>query len=443
MLLPRKSECYNPNMAKQTASPQDIKALQNRVLHLERLLEISRRLSETLEPQKVLQMVIDSAVELTHSEAASILLHDGESGYLRFVAALPNQWETLRTLRVPLRTSTAGLALITRKPQIVNNISASVRHEQLVDEELKFTTRNLIAVPLLHHNDPIGVIEAVNKISGEYDEEDVYVLQLLAAHAAVALHNARLMEAARRSNEELLRLDKMKSDFIAITSHELRTPLGIILGYATHLSTFADEKCRDSLDAIIRAAMRLRELVEELSDLRNYERGESVFKPQKVDVRELIEETAERYETMAELRGITLSLALPPNPIIAEVDKQKLRTALSHLIKNGIVFTDEGGKVTIGVEDMNDFLRIWVADTGIGIPEDEIPHIFENFYQVEKHLTRHHGGLGIGLTIAKAMVEMHGGTILVESEEGKGSVFTIIIPKKSAESKAVSSVFKT
>jgi len=430
-------------MAKQTAFPQDIKALQNRVRHLERLLDISRRLSETLDPQKVLQMVINSAVELTHSEAASILLHDGESGYLRFVAALPSQWKTLRNLRVPLRTSTAGLALITRKPQIINNVSSAVRHEQVVDEELKFTTRNLIAVPLLHHNNPIGVLEAVNKISGKYGPEDVYVLQVLAAHAAVALHNARLMEAARRANEELIRLDKMKSDFIAITSHELRTPLGIILGYATHLNTIADAEYRAPLDAIIRAAMRLRELIEELSDLRNYERGESIFKAQKTDVREVVKDTASRYESMAELRGISLKLALPKEPVIAEVDVQKLSTALGHLIKNGIVFTDEGGKVTVGVEDMGNFLRIWVSDTGIGIPQEEINHIFENFYQVEKHLTRHHGGLGIGLTVAKAMVEMHGGTILVESKEGKGSVFTIILPKESRESKVVSSVFKT
>ncbi len=389
-------------------------------------MDISRRLSETLEPRAVLEKVVRYAAELTHSEAAFILLHDEESGYLKFVTAMPNNWRNLHNLRVPIHSSTAGLALSTGKPQVWSKAKAS---EGKNDGERFFFARNLLAVPLMLHGVAIGVLEGVDKADGDYDAEDIYTMQLFAAHAAVALHNARLMEEVKRSNEELIRLDRMKSDFIAITSHELRTPLGIILGYATHLSAAKDEECRTAANAILRASKRLKQLVEDLGDLRNYDRGALVLKRTPVDLREVVETTVGRFQAMAEKGGILVEVHLPPTPVMANVDAQKVGVALGHLVKNAITFTENGGRVTIGLSTEDDIVKIWVADTGIGIPQEETEHIFKSFYQVEEHASRAHGGLGLGLPVAKAMIEMHGGTILVESKEGEGSRFTIVLPK--------------
>ncbi len=398
-----------------------------RIQHLERLLDISRRLSEILEPHAVLEKVVRYAAELTHSEAAFILLHDEKSGYLRFVTALPNQWQMLHSLQVPIHSSMAGLALSTGKPQVLNESGLA---ENIAKEEKIFFSRNLLAVPLMLHGTAIGVLEGVDKAEGDYDAEDVHTMQLFAAHAAVAIHNARLMEKVKRSNEELTRLDRMKSDFIAITSHELRTPLGIILGYAAHLNAAKDEECRAAANAILRASKRLKQLVEDLSDLRNYDRGSLLIKRQPVDLRKVVQSTAEHFQDMAKKSGITLETHLPTTPVIANVDAQKIGVALGHLVKNAITFTESGGKVTLGVSEAErNAVKIWVADTGIGIPEGGTEHIFKSFYQVEEHTVRAHGGLGLGLPVAKAMVEMHGGTISVESEEGKGSRFTIMLPK--------------
>jgi len=398
-----------------------------RIQHLELLVDISRRLSETLEPKAVLEKVVLYAAELTHSEAAFILLYDEGSGYLRFVTAVPNQWRNLHDLKVPIHASAAGVALSTGEPQVLNDVQSA---KNIAGEEKIFSTRNLLAVPLMLHGVAIGVLEGVDKAEGNYDAEDIHTMQLFATHAAVALHNAQLMERVKRSNEELTRLDRMKSDFIAITSHELRTPLGIILGYATHLSTAKEEDCRMAANAILRASKRLKQLVEDLSDLRNYDRGALVLKRQEVDLREVVQNTAARFQPMAEKSHLILEINLPTTPVMAEVDPQKISVALGHLVKNAITFTEEGGKVTVGLsETEGEVVKIWVADTGIGIPESETEHIFKSFYQVEEHAARVHGGLGLGLPVAKAMIEMHGGTILVESKEGSGSRFTIVLPR--------------
>jgi len=244
----------------------------DRVHRLERLLEVSRSLSTTLEPQAVLDAVIRAAMELTESEAASILLYDEESNQLHFAAATPGHWETLKDLVVPLRGSIAGKALAQCKPLIEANVARSPRHFRQVDDSLRFTTRNLIAVPLLLEKRPLGVLEALNKPGG-FTAEDADILQTLADHAAIALHNARLMKEARQAYEALQKIDRMKSDFIAIASHELRTPLGIILGYATHLQEVLDEPYKGPMQTLTRAALRLKDIVEELSQIENYQQG--------------------------------------------------------------------------------------------------------------------------------------------------------------------------
>ncbi len=404
----------------------------DRVHRLERLLEVSRTLSTTLEPQAVLKAVIQAAMELTKSEAASILLYDEESNQLHFAAATPGHWERLKDQAVPLRGSIAGKALAQRKPIIEANVARSPQHFQQVDHALRFTTRNLIAVPLLLERRPLGVLEALNKPGG-FTAEDADTLQTLAAHAAIALHNARLMKEARQAYEELQKVDQMKSDFIAIASHELRTPLGIILGYATHLQEVLDEPYKGPMQTLTRAALRLKDIVEELSQIENYQQGRTVLRLQRIDLNALLQEVVAAFQPQAAERHIRLELHLPQTSTPAKVEPEKIRVLLRHLLRNALTFTDPGGRVEVALQPLQDYLQILVTDTGIGIPAQDLRRIFERFYQVEKHLTRRHGGLGLGLAIAKAMAEAHGGTIWAESEEGKGTTMVVVLPRNPSQ----------
>jgi len=403
--------------------------LTRRVRKLERLIEICRALGMALDPQQVLRTVIAAAVEVLESEAASILLYDDETHQLRFAAALPAHWEFLKNKTVPLRHSLAGKALLERKPVVQQRVPPGQQHFQDIEKISPSATRNVMAIPLAREDKLLGVLEILNKHTGSYTSEDLETASILASQAAIALHNARLLAEAQQAYRQLQRVDDMKSDFIAIASHELRTPLGIILGYATHLQEVIKGPSAEPVRAIIRAATQLKSIVEELGHLENFQQHTTVLRLREIDIREVVKSVSTRFEEMAEERQIALEVHLPAKPLSVTADPEKLAIMLRHLLKNALTFTDEGGRVILELQPYKRYFQITVSDTGVGIPAKDLPHIFERFYQVEKHLTRHHGGLGLGLAIAKAMTEAHGGTIWAESEEGKGTTMTALLPR--------------
>ncbi len=419
-------------------------ALRTKIQRLERLLEISRTLTATLDLPQLLNALIDIACELTQSEVASILLYDSESGKLRFEASPGKHRSELRKIAVPLENSVAGWIFTHSQPLVIQDASQDARIYRHVDKVLGFATHSILGVPLLARGEPIGVLEAVNKVNeGNYTEEDLEVLETLAVQAAVAIENARLMENIRLANEELKRLDRMKSDFIAIASHELRTPLGLILGHATFLKEFVPPKHQEQMDVIIRSAMRLKTIIEDMATIAHKEQGQSRVRREPFSMSKLIEETVDRFRAQAAEKNIAIEFDVPDgNPLIVDGDREKLDVVLTNLVKNAITFTDPGGQVGIKAEGDEGLVKVFVVDTGIGIPEKDIQRVFDRFYQVESHLTRKHGGMGLGLSIAKAMVEMHNGQIWCESKEGTGSLFCFMIPASRERAKAAARVFR-
>jgi signal transduction histidine kinase len=234
----------------------------------------------------------------------------------------------------------------------------------------------------------------------------------------------------------------MKSDFISIASHELRTPLGLILGHATFLREIVDEECYDQVDTIIRSAGRLKEIIESLSNVDNFQSGMASLRSRMTSIKSLLLELVDAYQTEAKQKKITLHADLPKNSDLLIVgDAEKISIAVSNLIKNSLTFTNEGGHVFVAAEQVPGYIKITVIDDGIGIPASSLSRIFERFYQVESHLTRKHGGMGLGLSVAKVMVELHGGRIWVESVESKGSQFTILLPTDPSQVRAAERVF--
>jgi signal transduction histidine kinase len=408
---------------------------------MERLIQIGRDLSTAADLYSVTQSILGAALELTGSESASILELDSDGKDLRFLAARPEA-KTLKTVTVPITGSIAGLALRQKKTISIDDVSASQDHFKNADRVTGYKTRSVLACPILFRGEALGVIEVLNKVTkADYNGDDATILETLAAHAALGIQNARLQTLLEKTREEAVRLDKMKNDFVAITSHELRTPLGLILGHSTFLRELVDEEYHPQMDTIIKNAMRLKEIIENMSSVDNAQTGMAVLRRRTVSVRRLVLDIVATLREEAEQKKITLGIDVDDSDLMIEGDSEKISVAILNLIKNGILFTNEGGHVFVVAEQVPGYVKIVVIDDGIGIPAKDAPHVFDRFYQVESHLTRKHGGMGLGLSVAKMMVEMHGGKIWVESAEGKGSIFTILFPLDSAQAEAAGKVF--
>jgi signal transduction histidine kinase len=415
-----------------------------RIQHLEYLVGLVRNLSKSMEVEDFLQLVISAASELTGCEVASILEPGEESGQLRFLATPWFHRELLRSVRVPIDASLAGWVFQNVKPIIVADVTTEPRHYRGVDEADGFETRSLVAVPIVYKDETLGVLEVANKARQEhYTEEDVSLLETLAVLAAIAMQNTRQMTKAKETFDEMGQLDQMKSDFIAIASHELRTPLGLILGHAASLREAVAEEQRPDVDIIVRNAMSLKEIIDNIANLDNIRRGIAKFRRHPASIRRIVEEVQDSFVEEAHQKGVSMSADMSQEDLVVECDAPKITIVLSNLVKNAVAFTDSGGHVQINIEQIPSYVKVSVIDEGIGIPAKDLPHVFERFYQVESHMTRKHGGIGLGLSVAKLMIELHGGRIWAESVEGKGSTFNFILPHIPAPTDGANNIFFT
>jgi signal transduction histidine kinase len=287
---------------------------------------------------------------------------------------------------------------------------------------------------MAYKGETIGVLEVVNKGDNlNYSEEDATILEILALYAAIVLWNSSLERQIRNIRNEFAELDRMKSNFIAITSHELRTPLGLILGHATFLRETISKENRDPMDTIIRNATRLKEIIESLTEVDNYEAGVARIRQNSISIPSIVRDVVSSFQDMAAIKNITLQEDIRDENLLVEADANKITVAISNLIRNALTFTNEGGHVQLMVESVTGHVQVSVKDDGIGIPASDLGRVFDRFFQVESHLTRRHTGMGLGLSVAKTMIELHGGRIWVESVEGKGSTFSFLLPLRPAQ----------
>ena len=241
----------------------------------------------------------------------------------------------------------------------------------------------------------------------------------------------RAEEMLRESHEKLKELDKMKTDFLAVAYHEMRTPLAPIVGYTNLLEQGElNEKQKKYVRIIEESASQLGELIESLLEVTRLEAGKVELTLESVSIPEIVDNVLERVKPQADAKKQTISTAVPEG-IEVEGDKQKITAIFDNLISNAIKYTDEKGRIDIVAEDRKkeEDIRVCVANTGVGIPEEHLPMVFERFYRVDTSLTRK-GGLGLGLAIVKGYVELHGGRVWVTSELEKGSKFWFTLPKR-------------
>ena len=267
-----------------------------------------------------------------------------------------------------------------------------------------------------------------------------YRLQRLRGHeleAQVQERTSALEEEKKKTEaqaERLREMDRLKSRFFANVSHEFKTPLTMILGPVQDLldgrGGAVDEAARRQLELARRHAQSLARLTEQLLDLSKLEAKGMALRKAPGDPAGFVREIVQSFVPLAERRGLTLTFQPEADCLPSRFDAEKLKKAVGNLLSNALKFTPEGGKVLVTVAGDEAVVQVRVRDTGPGIPADELPHVFDRFYQVDGSATRKHEGTGIGLSLAKELVELHGGAIEVTSEEGFGAEFVVTLPRE-------------
>jgi len=332
-----------------------------------------------------------------------------------------------------------------------------VGENQLLDAKKKdllqlFKLASLCIVPIISQEAKLGLIIVGSDLPyARLTEGDSETLSILAGQIAGGLENARLYEQLWRShqeleqrvaqrtkelalaNEKLKKIDKLKSEFVSAVSHELRTPLTSIKGYAAILMAGklgeVPTSVKERLDKINKHSDSLTKLVNDLLDISRIESGRVEMRLEELDLKGSIEIVADIMAPQIKEKAIEFTVDLPEKAPSCLVDKTQLERVLTNLLGNAIKFTPEKGRISVGVKEKKDFLQVDIQDSGLGISEDNLANIFEEFYRVDNPINQNVKGTGLGLSLVKHIVEAHKGRIWANSKPGKGTTFSFTIPK--------------
>ncbi len=404
--------------------------IRRKIEKISRLVEISGILNSTLKPDLLLETILDIAADLLDCREVSILLYNEREKELRFAAATSIHKDQLEKIPVPLENSLAGTIFTENRHLVINNTREDPRHYNEVSEEVDYQVDSLLGVPMRIKDRVTGVIEALNKIEGEFSNFDVSLLLVVASQAAISIHNAQLIQALKKANIELSQADKLKRDLMSVASHELRTPLGNILGYATLLHEDAAEKNKPLAESILKASSKLKAVLDDIANMNLLYTGEADLERMDVPIQQIIEYAREEVIHTVNQEDHTVVYQLPEEPILVRVDLAKMCVVFVNLLINAIRFTPIEKEIQLSVEARDSEVEITVADQGRGISPDKLEKIFDVFYQEDDHMNRRYGGLGLGLSIARELVQLHGGQIWAESEGlGRGASFRVVLPR--------------
>lgn len=393
-----------------------IQPLEIQVARLEMMLEVSRALNSTLDLDILLQSIINVATQLTDTEAASILLLDEKKEVLYFQAVAGEKQGQIESMTVPLDSSIAGWIVKSGEPVVIYDLHQDERHFSEVDRLTNFETRSILGVPLMVKENIIGAIEVINKHNdGGFTGGDSQTLTTLATQAAIAIENARLFR---------------QSDQLVNVFYELSVPMDSIIGRSEDMLSVPDigpDDMRAGLESINREATRLSHIVNSFLDLAQIETGRVSMDKRGVDLLALTQEVMELLCTSAQEKGVTLSLNSPTLLPSVPADRERLKQVILNLIDNGIKYNRPDGTVEVILTCNEIRMQLSVRDTGRGIPTESLAQIFDKFYRVDDHdqVVR---GAGLGLALARKIIEAHQGDIWVESELGEGSTFTFSLP---------------
>jgi two-component system nitrogen regulation sensor histidine kinase GlnL len=449
-----------PSLKVKTEQTIEQTLFRRRYAYLESLRDLSRSMTTILDLPTLLGKIVETVSRGMESPRVVLaLIGDREPGVvyetglgLRPLAAQPEGWERRfeHAERILVRQDlSAPLAPVVHAAQAA----------WLEANEAQ------VAVLLLVKDRVAGVLALGARADGTpYSSEDLETLGTLANQAAVALENAQLFSNLTRAHEELKELDRLKGEFIQNISHELITPISPIVGYLDILTSQEigdlNEGQLDCLVSMRKSTDRLKTLIEDLLELTRLEVGKYVPKLERVVTEDLVESSVEEVAPLARQKGVEVAWQVPPGLADIRGERAKLMQVVTNLLRNSVKFTQAGGHVRVSARllaaqpaavataagpgpsrelpqaaaptgaaaSRRGGVELVVADDGIGIPTEHLAKIFDRFYQVDGSSTRKHAGTGLGLTIVKKIVEAHGGSVTVDSELGRGTVFRVRLP---------------
>lgn len=429
--LARSLDDMTESLAKYTAS------LQNRIDELIVLYESSTAVTvkSGLNLDHVTQAIAASiygVIQGTNQVVVHLL--DQKENILIPRAAAPMDAATFPTLAFNQNGALHEL-LTTAKPRVIS--LAEIERYTLQGRFSLNGISHILVAPLVTGQEMIGMLTLLPNTAQAginlLNDDSERLLGTLANQAAIAVKNAQLFETTRQAYRELQKLDDLKTEFINIAAHELRTPLGAMIGYASFIEKRAPPKLHKPTRFLVASSLRMRTMVDAMLAIQRLDAGTAFLHITTIDIRDILNKTATDFQPMAELEGHVIEVRLPDKLGPIQADAEKVGLILSNLVSNAIKFTPEGGQVEVTAQDYIKGILISVCDNGVGISPEDQERIFERFYQARPAHIAGHGGMGIGLTIVKHLVELHEGQIWVESEPGKGSIFSFTLPRLEEE----------
>jgi len=406
--------------------------------------EVGRALSSTLDLETVLQTIVLRANELAGTAGCTIWEYDEAREQFRLrVSHYTDESDTalLQALgqmaTIPKGPGVTTQVVERRQPVQIPDITAAGAYEHPIRGPLiEAGHRALLGVPLLSENEVIGVLTVTRKAPGEFPPETVRLLQTFATQSALAIQNARLFLEIEDKSRQLEAASQHKSEFLANMSHELRTPLNAIIGFSEVLTDrmFGElnEKQEEYLKDIHASGQHLLSLINDILDLSKIEAGRMELELTDFYLPTAIDNALMLVRERAGRRSITLQTAVDVQLGQIQGDERKIRQVVLNLLSNAIKFTPEGGRIDMRAVPRDGFVEVSVSDTGVGIAPEDQEAVFEEFRQVGT-ADRKVEGTGLGLTLCRKFVELHGGKIWVKSELGTGSTFTFTIPVRRGE----------
>jgi GAF domain-containing protein/anti-sigma regulatory factor (Ser/Thr protein kinase) len=407
------------------------------VEELKALGEVGQAVSSTLELETVLATIVARAVQLSGTNSGVIYEYDDakQEFHLRASHRMENELvEAIRAAPIRVGEGATGRATTTRAPvQVIDLLDErEIGGTRVRPIMARLGYRSLLAVPLLREERILGALSVWRKEAGSFSAEVVNLLQTFATQSALAIQNARLFREIEDKGRQLEAANRHKSEFLANMSHELRTPLNAIIGFSEVLGErmFGElnEKQAEYTEDILSSGRHLLSLINDILDLSKVEAGRMELELINFDLPLAIENALTLVRERATRHGIALHREIDKRLGDFVGDERKIKQILLNLLSNAVKFTPEGGRVDVAAIVSDGSVEISVIDTGIGIASKDQETIFEEFRQVSTDYTQKREGTGLGLTLTKKFVEMHGGKIWVESELGKGSTFTFTLP---------------
>lgn len=400
--------------------------LSDAYLHIQTVYEVARTASSTLQLQEVLNHIAKSAAEAMQVKACAILLM-GESGpYVETLAAFGLSEHYLHMGPINIEESRfISQTLALGQPTIVANIAREQRVQYLEETHAEGIV-SILCVPLLIRGKAQGVICVYSGQPDQFVDSDATFLSTLATAGATAIDNARAYQALELA-------DRAKSEFVRMVSHELRSPLSAVQSMLRLMETGVVGPLTERQENLVeRSQRRISALLAMVSDLLELAAGKMEMlqgEKKQVNLKHIVAKVTELMQATAEEKQIEYRVEIAEQPLLLVGFEDGLERVIMNLVSNAVKYTLKGGSVIVRAWSEDNQIRLEISDTGIGIPEEALPRIFSEFYRAKNAKALEVEGTGLGLVIAKDVIEQHGGQISVESTVGKGSTFSVSLPK--------------